>query len=91
MSGALIVEGSISTNCKFCFIAGASKIVPIEAAPAEPSTQTVADAGSQEAAMKRGYQEYAIQQAAYEAPLKSNRFIFHDFSRFKMLPVDLQM
>uniref|UniRef100_A0A8C2J8B7 Zinc finger and AT hook domain containing n=1 Tax=Cyprinus carpio TaxID=7962 RepID=A0A8C2J8B7_CYPCA len=52
---------------------GASKIVPIEAAPAEPSTQTVADAGSQEAAMKRGYQEYAIQQAAYEAPLKSNR------------------
>uniref|UniRef100_A0A8C1SXD2 Zinc finger and AT hook domain containing n=1 Tax=Cyprinus carpio TaxID=7962 RepID=A0A8C1SXD2_CYPCA len=51
---------------------GASKIVPIEAAPAEPSTQTVADAGSQEAAMKRGYQEYAIQQAAYEAPLKSN-------------------
>ncbi|XP_016376266.1 zinc finger protein ZFAT-like [Sinocyclocheilus rhinocerous] len=52
---------------------GASKIVPIKAAPAEPSTQTVADAGSQEAAMKRGYQEYAIQQAAYEAPLKSNR------------------
>ncbi|XP_073703920.1 zinc finger protein ZFAT [Garra rufa] len=52
---------------------GASKIVPIEAAPAEPSTQTDADAGSQEAAMKRGYQEYAIQQAAYEAPLKSNR------------------
>uniref|UniRef100_A0A672SEI5 Zinc finger and AT-hook domain containing n=1 Tax=Sinocyclocheilus grahami TaxID=75366 RepID=A0A672SEI5_SINGR len=54
---------------------GASKIVPIEAAPAEPSTQTVADAGSQEAAMKRGYQEYAIQQAAYEAPLKSNRWL----------------
>uniref|UniRef100_A0A671Q2P5 Zinc finger protein ZFAT-like n=1 Tax=Sinocyclocheilus anshuiensis TaxID=1608454 RepID=A0A671Q2P5_9TELE len=52
---------------------GASKIVPIKAAPAEPSTQTVADTGSQEAAMKRGYQEYAIQQAAYEAPLKSNR------------------
>uniref|UniRef100_A0A8C2EI12 Zinc finger and AT hook domain containing n=1 Tax=Cyprinus carpio TaxID=7962 RepID=A0A8C2EI12_CYPCA len=52
---------------------GASKIVPIEAAPAEPSTQTVADAGSQEAAVKRGYQEYAIQQAAYEEPLKSNR------------------
>uniref|UniRef100_A0A672QVU9 Zinc finger and AT-hook domain containing n=1 Tax=Sinocyclocheilus grahami TaxID=75366 RepID=A0A672QVU9_SINGR len=52
---------------------GASKIVPIKAAPAEPSTQTVADAGSQGAAMKRGYQEYAIQQAAYEAPLKSNR------------------
>ncbi|XP_077068608.1 zinc finger protein ZFAT isoform X3 [Siphateles boraxobius] len=52
---------------------GASKIVPIEAAPAEPSTQTDEAAGSQEAAMKRGYQEYAIQQAAYEAPLKSNR------------------
>lgn len=79
MLGALIVEWNNEIDCKFCFIAGASKIVPIEAAPAEPSTQTVADAGSQEAAMKRGYQEYAIQQAAYEAPLKSNRLLFHGF------------
>ncbi|XP_057195557.1 zinc finger protein ZFAT-like isoform X2 [Triplophysa rosa] len=54
-------------------IPGASKIVPIEAAPAEPSTQTDAPAGSQEEALKRGYQEYAIQQAAFEVPLKSNR------------------
>ncbi|XP_052000064.1 zinc finger protein ZFAT-like [Xyrauchen texanus] len=54
-------------------IPGASKIVPIEAAPAEPPTQTDAAAGSQEAALKRGYQEYAIQQAAFEVPLKSNR------------------
>lgn len=53
---------------------GASKIVPIEATPAEPpSTQTDATAASQEAAIKRGYQEYAIQQAAYGEPLKSNR------------------
>lgn len=61
-------------NCKCCFNAGASKIVPIEAAPAEPSTPTDAPAGSQEEALKRGYQEYAIQQAAFEVPLKSNRF-----------------
>lgn len=69
------------------FIAGASKIVPIEAAPAEPSTQTDEAAGSQEAAMKRGYQEYAIQQAAYEAPLKSNRLVFLSFFSFQIQKV----
>ncbi|XP_030638220.1 zinc finger protein ZFAT [Chanos chanos] len=54
-------------------IPGATKIVPIEAATAEPAPQADADTGSQEAGSKRGYQEYAIQQAAYEVPLKSNR------------------
>lgn len=52
-------------------IPGASKIVPIEATPAEPSTQTDPPEVSQEALLKRGYQEYAIQQAVYEVPLKS--------------------
>ncbi|XP_031431515.1 zinc finger protein ZFAT isoform X2 [Clupea harengus] len=54
-------------------IPGATKIVPIEASPADiiPSADT--DPGSQDTSQKRGYQEYAIQQAAYEVPLKSNR------------------
>lgn len=52
-------------------IPGATKIVPIEAAPAEevmPHEGTAEDSTH-----KKGYQEYAIQQAAYEVPLKSNR------------------
>ncbi|KAI4882454.1 hypothetical protein NFI96_033348 [Prochilodus magdalenae] len=52
-------------------IPGATKIVPIEAAPAEAVIP--ADATAEESALKKGYQEYAIQQAAYEVPLKSNR------------------
>lgn len=57
----------------FLQYAGATKIVPIEASPADiiPSADT--DPGSQDTSQKRGYQEYAIQQAAYEVPLKSNR------------------
>lgn len=54
------------------FIIGATKIVPIEAAPAEAVIQPDATVG--ESTQKKGYQEYAIQQAAYEAPLKSNRY-----------------
>ncbi|KAL7874979.1 hypothetical protein SRHO_G00059490 [Serrasalmus rhombeus] len=54
-------------------IPGATKIVPIEAAPAEEVIPPDATAESQEPALKKGYQEYAIQQAAYEVPLKSNR------------------
>ncbi|KAL4616892.1 zinc finger protein ZFAT isoform X1 [Arapaima gigas] len=54
-------------------IPGATKIVPIEACPAEPGPTTEPDPGGPEAGLKRGYQEYAIQQAAYEVPLKSNR------------------
>nr|XP_023668819.1 zinc finger protein ZFAT isoform X1 [Paramormyrops kingsleyae] len=54
-------------------IPGATKIVPIEASPAEPAPTTEPEASSEAAGQKRGYQEYAIQQAAYEVPLKSNR------------------
>uniref|UniRef100_A0A4W5MC03 Zinc finger and AT-hook domain containing n=1 Tax=Hucho hucho TaxID=62062 RepID=A0A4W5MC03_9TELE len=49
---------------------GATRIVPIEATPAEPDAT---DTDPQEAGQKRGFQEYSIQQAAYEVPLKSNR------------------
>ncbi|XP_017327742.1 zinc finger protein ZFAT [Ictalurus punctatus] len=52
-------------------IPGATKIVPIEAAPAEEVMQP--DGTAEESTQKKGYQEYAIQQAAYEVPLKSNR------------------
>ncbi|XP_060726877.1 zinc finger protein ZFAT-like isoform X1 [Tachysurus vachellii] len=52
-------------------IPGTIKIVPIEAAPAEAVMLPEEPAG--ESMQKKGYQEYAIQQAAYEVPLKSNR------------------
>lgn len=35
------------------------------------------DGTAEESTQKKGYQEYAIQQAAYEVPLKSNRYKFH--------------
>ncbi|TRY94758.1 hypothetical protein DNTS_021629 [Danionella cerebrum] len=54
-------------------IPGASKIVPIEAAPAKASPQTGGPAEAQESGVKKGYQEYAIQQAAYGEPIISNR------------------
>ncbi|KAJ8415785.1 hypothetical protein AAFF_G00403420 [Aldrovandia affinis] len=54
-------------------IPGATKIVPIEAFPADPAPSSDPDPSGQAAGLKRGYQEYAIQQAAYEVPLKSNR------------------
>ncbi|XP_062394694.1 zinc finger protein ZFAT-like isoform X2 [Sardina pilchardus] len=54
-------------------IPGATKIVPIEASPADIIPSADVDPSSQDPSQKRGYQEYAIQQAAYEVPLKSNR------------------
>ncbi|KAJ8354340.1 hypothetical protein SKAU_G00219070 [Synaphobranchus kaupii] len=53
-------------------IPGTTKIVPIEAFPADPAPATDPDPSDQAAGIKRGYQEYAIQQASYDAPLKSN-------------------
>ncbi|XP_062847085.1 zinc finger protein ZFAT-like [Trichomycterus rosablanca] len=54
-------------------IPGATKIVPIEASPAEAATAAGGSTDPQEPALKKGYQEYVIHQAAYEAPLTSNR------------------
>lgn len=34
------------------------------------------DGTAGDSTQKKGYQEYAIQQAAYEVPLKSNRYKF---------------
>ncbi|MBN3314639.1 ZFAT protein, partial [Atractosteus spatula] len=54
-------------------IPGATKIVPIEASPAETAPVVDSESTGPDAGLKRGYQEYAIQQTAYELPLKSNR------------------
>ncbi|XP_066539989.1 zinc finger protein ZFAT-like isoform X2 [Hoplias malabaricus] len=54
-------------------IPGATKIVPVEGAPAKAVTQPDSTTDSPESGLKKGYHEYAIQQAAYEVPLKSNR------------------
>ncbi|KAL2084453.1 hypothetical protein ACEWY4_019971 [Coilia grayii] len=54
-------------------IPGATKIVPIEASPADIIVSADVDSTSQDTNQKKGYQEYAIQQAAYEVPLTSNR------------------
>ncbi|KAJ8290748.1 hypothetical protein GJAV_G00017000 [Gymnothorax javanicus] len=56
-------------------IPGATKIVPIEAFPADTALTAIPDPTDQAAGIKRGYQEYAIQQAAYQVPLKSNRVV----------------
>ncbi|KAJ8288164.1 hypothetical protein COCON_G00008230 [Conger conger] len=54
-------------------IPGATRIVPIEAFPADTAPSTEPSPSDQATGVKRGYQEYAIQQAAYEVPLKSFR------------------
>ncbi|XP_026863072.2 zinc finger protein ZFAT isoform X1 [Electrophorus electricus] len=54
-------------------IPGATKIVPIEAVPAEAVVPPESSVSSEDQQQKKGYQEYAIQQAAYEVPFKSNR------------------
>ncbi|XP_028836107.1 zinc finger protein ZFAT [Denticeps clupeoides] len=56
-------------------IPGATKIVPIEASPAEPvpASDISLDPSSLDSGQIKGYQEYAIQQIAFEAPPKSNR------------------
>ncbi|XP_009475446.1 PREDICTED: zinc finger protein ZFAT isoform X2 [Nipponia nippon] len=51
---------------------GATKIVPVEAAPQE-SEPTPPEATVQDPSQRRGYQEYAIQQTPYEQAMKSSR------------------
>ncbi|NWS70348.1 ZFAT protein, partial [Crotophaga sulcirostris] len=53
-------------------IPGATKIVPVEAAPQE-SEPTTPEATAQDPSQRRGYQEYAIQQTPYEQAMKSSR------------------
>ncbi|XP_074690733.1 zinc finger protein ZFAT isoform X3 [Strix aluco] len=53
-------------------IPGATKIVPVEAAPQE-SEPTTPEATVQDPSQRRGYQEYAIQQTPYEQAMKSSR------------------
>ncbi|KAF1514585.1 UNVERIFIED_CONTAM: Zinc finger protein ZFAT, partial [Eudyptes pachyrhynchus] len=53
-------------------IPGATKIVPVEAAPQE-SEPTTPEAAVQDSSQRRGYQEYAIQQTPYEQAMKSSR------------------
>ncbi|XP_054241332.1 zinc finger protein ZFAT isoform X3 [Indicator indicator] len=53
-------------------IPGATKIVPVEAAPQE-SEPTTPEAAVQDPSQRRGYQEYAIQQTPYEQAMKSSR------------------
>ncbi|XP_075561058.1 zinc finger protein ZFAT isoform X2 [Pelecanus crispus] len=53
-------------------IPGATKIVPVEAAPQESEPATP-EATVQDPSQRRGYQEYAIQQTPYEQTMKSSR------------------
>nr|XP_009937329.1 PREDICTED: zinc finger protein ZFAT isoform X2 [Opisthocomus hoazin] len=53
-------------------IPGATKIVPVEAAPQE-NEPTTPEATVQDPSQRRGYQEYAIQQTPYEQAMKSSR------------------
>ncbi|KAM8810568.1 zinc finger protein ZFAT [Eudromia elegans] len=53
-------------------IPGATKIVPVEAAPQE-SEPTTPETTVQDSSQRRGYQEYAIQQTPYEQAMKSSR------------------
>lgn len=59
-------------GCCFSSMLDATKIVPIEASPADVGSAD-ADPTTQDTSPKKGFQEYAIQQAAYEVPLKANR------------------
>nr|XP_033788664.1 zinc finger protein ZFAT isoform X2 [Geotrypetes seraphini] len=54
-------------------IPGATKIVPVEATPPEMESAKKPETTSQDQVQRRGYQEYAIQQAPYEQPMKPNR------------------
>ncbi|NXE25998.1 ZFAT protein, partial [Ardeotis kori] len=53
-------------------IPGATKIVPVEAAPQE-SEPITPEATAQDPSQRRGYQEYSIQQTPYEQAMKSSR------------------
>ncbi|XP_067834708.1 zinc finger protein ZFAT-like isoform X3 [Heptranchias perlo] len=54
-------------------IPGATKIIPIEATPAEETPAAEPESNSQESALRKGYQEYAIQQAPLELAQNSFR------------------
>ncbi|CAH2285869.1 zinc finger ZFAT isoform X1 [Pelobates cultripes] len=56
-------------------IAGATKIVPVEAATPAVEPEVNSQPTDQEQGQRRGYQEYAIQQAPFEQSTKSNRVI----------------
>ncbi|XP_043543804.1 zinc finger protein ZFAT-like isoform X4 [Chiloscyllium plagiosum] len=54
-------------------IPGATKIIPVEATPAEEIPAADPEAISQDSSLRKGYQEYAIQQAPVELPQNSFR------------------
>uniref|UniRef100_UPI00398E5835 zinc finger protein ZFAT isoform X1 n=2 Tax=Pristiophorus japonicus TaxID=55135 RepID=UPI00398E5835 len=54
-------------------IPGATKIIPIEATPAEEIPAAEPESIGQESALRKGYQEYAIQQAPLELAQNSFR------------------
>ncbi|XP_062914118.1 zinc finger protein ZFAT-like isoform X1 [Mobula hypostoma] len=54
-------------------IPGATKIIPIEATPAEKTPAAEPESIGQESALRKGYQEYAIQQAPLELAQNSFR------------------
>ncbi|XP_067387751.1 zinc finger protein ZFAT [Emydura macquarii macquarii] len=54
-------------------IPGATKIVPVEAAPLETESAANPETAVPDTGQRRGYQEYAIQQTPYEQPMKSSR------------------
>ncbi|XP_041045624.1 zinc finger protein ZFAT-like isoform X4 [Carcharodon carcharias] len=54
-------------------IPGATKIIPVEASPAEETPAAEPESISQESALRKGYQEYAIQQAPLELAQNSFR------------------
>ncbi|XP_042201509.1 zinc finger protein ZFAT isoform X2 [Callorhinchus milii] len=54
-------------------IPGATKIIPIEATPAEETPAAEPESSSQESALRKGYQEYAIQQVPLELAQSSFR------------------
>ncbi|XP_072426086.1 zinc finger protein ZFAT isoform X4 [Chiloscyllium punctatum] len=54
-------------------IPGATKIIPVEATPAEEIPAADPEAISQDSSLRKGYQEYAIQQAPLELPQNSFR------------------
>ncbi|XP_072324350.1 zinc finger protein ZFAT isoform X1 [Scyliorhinus torazame] len=54
-------------------IPGATKIIPVEATPAEETPAAEPESIGQESALRKGYQEYAIQQAPLELTQNSFR------------------
>ncbi|XP_048452137.1 zinc finger protein ZFAT-like [Rhincodon typus] len=54
-------------------IPGATKIIPVEATPAEETAAADPETIGQDSSLRKGYQEYAIQQAPVELPQNSFR------------------